>query len=258
MKSRMVLFLTSCINPQGMSYTVLQDIDERLRQYKNALQWYLENTDFRILFVENSNYDISPLFKEYIDNGRLEVLFFDGNNYDKSLGKGYGEALIIERGIRDSRIIQPDSTIIKVTGRLIAHGINRIVSSVNLNGKRVYADWIQDLQSKDVIAGSQMIVAHVQFFKEYFLPKISMLNDSNGYYFEHLLRDAIGNWKRDGHQFKEFPFSPQFEGVGGTRGDEFRPSMKNEFVHVVRRYILHPLGYYGTIDLGRAWHCNNK
>lgn len=249
MKSRMVLFLTACINPQGMSHTSLQDPNERLEQYKIALQWYLDNTEFPILFVENTDYDISHLFKKYIDCGRLEVLCFNGNNYDKLLGKGYGEALIMEYGINNSRIIHQDSTIIKVTGRLIAHGINRIASIVNVNGKHVYADWIQDLQTKDVIASSQIIVAHVQFFKKYFLTKICILNDSKGYYFEHLLRDAIGNWKRDGYSFKELPYSPQFEGVGGTHGDLFSPSIKNEFVHFVRRYILHPMGYYGTIDL---------
>lgn len=251
----MVLFLTSCINPQGMAYTVVQDSNERLEQYKKALQWYLKNTDLPILFVENTNFDITPFFREFIDCGRLEVLFFDGNNYDKSLGKGYGEALIMEYGINNSKIIQSNTTIIKVTGRLIAHGIDRIINRVD--EICVYADWIEDMQRKEVIASSQIIVAPVLFFKEYFLPQKIMLNDSKGYYFEDLLRDSIYNWKQDKHSFKEFPYSPQFEGVGGTHGVEFKPSLKNEIMHAIHRYVMHPLGYFGTIDPRKIFDQHN-
>ena len=44
MGSKLVLLMTACINPQGMSKTVLQNKEERLTQYKTALNWYLRNT----------------------------------------------------------------------------------------------------------------------------------------------------------------------------------------------------------------------
>ena len=84
---RIVVLLTACVNPNGMSKTVLQDV--------NALNFYLQETSLPICFVENTGFDMSCEFHSYIDSGRLEYLCFKGNNYDKSLGKGYGEAVII-------------------------------------------------------------------------------------------------------------------------------------------------------------------
>ena len=39
-----ILFLTACVNPKGMAYTKLSNPEIRLQQYKDALDWYLENT----------------------------------------------------------------------------------------------------------------------------------------------------------------------------------------------------------------------
>lgn len=92
---RIVVLLTACVNPNGMSKTVLQDVELRRKQYVNALNFYLQETSLPICFVENTGFDMSCEFHSYIDSGRLEYLCFKGNNYDKSLGKGYGEAVII-------------------------------------------------------------------------------------------------------------------------------------------------------------------
>ena len=46
-----ILFLTACVNPKGMAYTKLSNPEIRLQQYKDALNWYLENTDMKILLV---------------------------------------------------------------------------------------------------------------------------------------------------------------------------------------------------------------
>ena len=38
---RIVILLTACVNPNGMSKTVLQDVELRRKQYVNALNFYL-------------------------------------------------------------------------------------------------------------------------------------------------------------------------------------------------------------------------
>lgn len=42
-----ILFLTACVNPKGMTYTKLSNPEIRLQQYKDALDWYLENTTMK-------------------------------------------------------------------------------------------------------------------------------------------------------------------------------------------------------------------
>ena len=72
----MILLLTGCINPNGMSLTVLNNPKERQMQYEKAIQYYLLNTSYPIVFVENSGTNISSSFQDYIASGRIECLTF--------------------------------------------------------------------------------------------------------------------------------------------------------------------------------------
>ena len=49
----MILLLTGCINPAGMSYTTLINPEERKKQYVDAIHFYLSKTNYPIVFSEN-------------------------------------------------------------------------------------------------------------------------------------------------------------------------------------------------------------
>ena len=57
----MILLLTGCINPAGMSYTTLINPEERKKQYVDAIHFYLSKTkrfflfSFVIVFMMKSN-----------------------------------------------------------------------------------------------------------------------------------------------------------------------------------------------------------
>ena len=91
---KVTILLTGCINTGGMPFTWLTDTNERLKQYADAIHYYLETTNNEIVFCENSNTNIFPLFENDKNNDRLEILTFPGNK-EKQKGKGYGEAEII-------------------------------------------------------------------------------------------------------------------------------------------------------------------
>ena len=69
-----VLLLTACINPNGMLYTVIQDTELRKKQYIESLTFYLTQTQYKVVFVENSNIDISHIYQKEISEGRLECI----------------------------------------------------------------------------------------------------------------------------------------------------------------------------------------
>lgn len=54
-----LLLLTACVNPNGMKFTALQDPKVRMTQYVKAVNFYLSKTDFPVLVVENSGYDLA-------------------------------------------------------------------------------------------------------------------------------------------------------------------------------------------------------
>lgn len=248
-----VLFLTACINPNGMTQTRLQDADERLRQYVTALQWYLFHTNLQIVFVENTGYDISDQFKQYIDAGRLEVLTFNGNSYNKSLGKGYGEALIIMHGLENSRWLKNADHIIKITGRLICKNINRICCSYK------HLDTIYAIKRKgpfgQMECQSQVMVVTKEFLNNYFLTGIEKLNDSKFYWFEHLLYDSIKDWVKDGHHYRYMWIPVKLEGQSGSTGNPINTYSGKSVLGFYLHYLLHFIGYYGKL---KFWEKDEK
>lgn len=215
----MILFLTACVNPKGMAYTKLSNPEIRLKQYKEALDWYLANTSFKILLVENSGYDFSDGYRKQIERGRLEFLSYEGNGYDRSRGKGYGEAEIVEFGIKHSRLlsaISQETLLAKVTGRLLCKNINELFNRYH-NFNTVYANLGKDDWGGN-LASSQVFIAPVRFFSDCFLPRREEINDSKCRHFEHVLYDSIEDWKKHGGKHRMFWIPPVIEGMSGTSG----------------------------------------
>lgn len=248
------LLLTACVNPNGMSFTVLNNPNERKNQYIHALTWYLHNTDIAIIFCENSNTDLSTCFQSYINSGRLEILTFNGNNYNRSLGKGYGEAIIIEYSLRNSKMLssmtddeRKSSRILKITGRLVCNNI------CNLAKKYKRPDCVySDLENDDwgrVLCLSTVVFAPLKFWSDYFLPNKSWLNDTLHHYFEHLLWKEIKYWKQDGYKHREFLVSPSIIGVSGTSGVRIdKPTLKDKVIHLWMYFLHRYFHYYGYLN----------
>lgn len=135
---KIAIILTACVNPNGMSQTVLQDSTIRKSQYLTAIRWYLLNTTIPIVVVENTGYDFSYDFKDFSDSARIEFLSFKGNDYDKSKGKGFGEGLILKYAFDNSRLLSNCDAFIKITGRFIVSNVNRIIRNSLVSTK----NWI--------------------------------------------------------------------------------------------------------------------
>ncbi|MBQ9094391.1 MAG: hypothetical protein IJY03_10490 [Prevotella sp.] len=244
-----ILFLTACVNPNGMAYTKLNNPEVRQSQYMYALDWYLKNTTFKILLVENSNCDFSSEYKDHIRSGRLEFLTFNGNGYARSKGKGYGEAVILDYGIRHSNLLKVLPTeevfLIKVTGRLICKNISTLYARYH-NKNIVYANLNKDDWNGN-IASSQLVMAPKSFWEHSFLPKRERIDDRMYCHFEHILYDSIMEWRRSGGRHREFWISPMMEGVSGTSALKIENKggigvvLRYRIMYILRRF----LGYRG-------------
>lgn len=232
-----IILLTACINPNGMPFTALQDKNTRLSQYTNALNWYLENTDYPIVFVENTNYCINQLFERYINEGRLECLTFEGNGYDKSLGKGFGEGVIIKYALVNSKLMKNKYRCVKITGRLIITNINELIKkSTDLDTIYSYKLKYDDHRYS---LNSQFVIAPIIFWRDYFCPSINMINDSRHFWFEHLLYDRAMVYRK----FKEFKMPLLISGVLGSTGIESKMGSM-QFTKFIIKYYLKKAGIY--------------
>ncbi len=240
------ILLTACVNPGKMTLTHLMDSSERLKQYKKALSYYLNNTDLSIVFCENTNIDFSSDYQYFINSKRLEYLTFDGNNYDIRKGKGYGEAQIIRHAFNHSKIIQHSSIIIKITGRLICKNINQLVEKCN-NQETIYSSLYQDKRGH-ILADSRVLVSPKLFWINYFLRLANDIDDSNNIYFEHIYYHSSQRGRKDGYCYREIWFPIEIEGTSGTSGISYTTGFFQKIKFYIH-YFLHRLGYYGPLSL---------
>lgn len=142
------LLMTATITPQvGLTGLKRTDPAVRRQDYIKALRFYLEvETELvdRIVFVENSNSDISDLraiAQEY-PNKQVEIVSYYGLDYPASYGRGYGEYLLMETAFEESRILRdlpPDEVLWKVTGRYILSNYSRLWRTIP-SGAKFYID----------------------------------------------------------------------------------------------------------------------
>lgn len=213
--------MTACVNPQGMSYTYLQDKDIRKKQYIEAIEFYLNKTNLPIVFAENTNTDFSHLFRRYIDNGRLEYITFDGNSgFDKIKGKGYGEAIIMLYAIKHSQILRNCKYLIKVTGRIKVENINKLTNCFWLRFKHIWScniDNINSFQTIVFITEPYLLAKLLSSHKE------EISEDNRGHnWIENIVAKAICNDKN----LKEvrlvpFTYPPLFEAYSGTSNSKY-------------------------------------
>lgn len=143
-----VILMTACVRPDGMIYTSLQDPWIRASQYVEAIDFYLRETDYNIVFCENSGVDLWNEISASQKETRLEYLTFNGNNYDKKYGKGYGEAKIIQHAFQHSIFLKEASYVIKITGRVKVLNIDELAkgfSKAQLSKDIIGVDFSSDM-----------------------------------------------------------------------------------------------------------------
>ena len=222
-KYRTCILLTACVNPSGMSHTVLQNPDIRAEQYKQALDFYLRETDLPIVFCENTMYDMSSDYKEYINSGRLEYLTFDGNNYDRSRGKGYGEALIMRYALEHSEFIRNTKYVIKITGRITITDIKRYYTSFLYLFKNLFRSNIKPkfISTYIFIARPKLILDFITKYQDLIWEDHPTNDLIEHHWYRALTKDPLFN----STTYIPFISIPKVVGISGTTGQEY--SMKD-------------------------------
>lgn len=214
MKRYYVILMTACVDPKGMSYTYLVDVNVRKQQYIAALAFYLQRTSLPIVFCENTLCDFSNLFEDYINVHRLEYITFNGNNFDKSRGKGYGEVEILEYAFNNSYLLKNADLVVKITGRLQCTNINLLLKMNRLMAYPVIQT--DHISGKSKMMDSKIVIAPIVFFKNELISRKNMLNDSAGLFFEHILFLSVCEQKK--YIFIPFVIIPNIKGLSGSTG----------------------------------------
>ncbi len=222
----MILIITATINPPTQDYLKINNIDDRISQYKDSLVHFINCGAFdKIILCDNSNYltdnDIFKTEKELSDkkNISLELLSFVGNTEKvREQGKGYGEGEIMEYIFANSKLIQNENYFFKVTGRLKVDKIELLVEKSKTAIEKGINLFNVPNHTMHEIYDTRFYGMPVGVYKEHFINAYEKVDDKNGIFLETVFTDELRN-KQIKH--RNFPLYPRITGVSGTSGGKY-------------------------------------
>ena len=225
MTNNIVILLTACVNPNGMANTALQDASIRKRQYIEAIDFYLRETDCNIVFCENTDTYIFDEITSPEKYGRVEYLTFKGNDYDKSRGKSYGESQIMKYAIRNSTLINTVDFVCKITGRVKIRNINDILhkydwSLLTNNHVMVNFSWNHYANSVCFVAPHKWLFQTLKNYDRW-------LDDKEQRVMEVILYNSIINTQ----DIKILDCFPDIDGIRGTSNDLYKKTKNIKLNH---------------------------
>src|SRR5690606_4094875 len=126
-KNDIVILMTGTIKPNSLATLAIKDPEIRMKQYIEAITFYLSYTDLNIVFTENSGVSLENEFSNY--NNRIEFLTYESLPNIPDKGKGFKELEIINYSLKNSKFIANSDSIIKITGRLKVLNINELCAT---------------------------------------------------------------------------------------------------------------------------------
>jgi hypothetical protein len=132
-----ILLMTATITPQNAPNLSRTDPAERLKDYQQALSYYLEFIGkplAGIVFVENSNSDVSTLRELVAARGltdKVEFVCNYGEQRYSEMGRPYGEFKLLEHAMDAAAMIRDAgaaAVVWKITGRYIVKNLRSVIA----------------------------------------------------------------------------------------------------------------------------------
>ena len=122
--SDICIILTTTIHTQDKIALYQRDKNERLECYLKSVRQWIENTNFRLVLVENTGY-LWPELNQYVEQhaGRFKICSFnedleeDAKYLKGDRSKGTSEMFAIDYAYRNVPFVKSSKYILKITGR---------------------------------------------------------------------------------------------------------------------------------------------
>ena len=207
------------------------DPADRLNDYLDALRYYLAlpNTAIdRILFVDNTHGDLSPLVQlaqEFAHGKEVEFIGFDGNDHPYQRGKAYGEFKLMDFGLANTTLFGPQDIVWKTTGRLKFLNLPQM----NQSSKKFDFDILCDLHNVPWVGSGNWHTRHNMDLRVFAFRREAydmLLRDQwraheSGFdaaFMYHLVLQQHPNV----HVVPRFPLQAQLQGISGRHQRDYR------------------------------------
>lgn len=212
------------------------DPADRLGDYLEAMRYYLllPNTVIdRILFVDNSNSDLSPLaelVRSLPHDKDVELISFEGNDHPHQRGKAYGEFKLMDYGLSNTTLFGPEDIVWKTTGRLKFLNLPEMTERCS----KLYFDVLCDLHNVPWVGSGQWQNYHnmdLRVFAFRVRAYDAILRDLWRKREEGFDAEFMYHWMRQPHQnlsiIPRFPLQAKLQGISGRHLRDYRSNSQS-------------------------------
>ena len=237
----LVILLTATITPNSYSKLKIVEPEVRKQQYQEALDFYVQKTDLKIVFAENSG---DPLEEFPVLPDRIEYISFKSEPIQPDRGKAYKELEIIDFAFRNSKFIKEAKAVAKITGRLKVLNFNRLSGKFHkLRKKKHSLIYANSFKPRNMDSRCFFFTLDFWQYQKRVGQNITLL-----YNFELSLWDSIHEYNKiKGKEYKPFYSPLRIEGMSGSFGYGY----KNNFIIHHARLIRNLLQKFLSIDVSR-------
>ena len=152
---KLAILLTATVKVQVISGNF--SVKERAVMYSSALRYYANKIGkkYPIVFLENSDYDLSELKKEFNDKLDIEWIQLRPNEklpFNPQKGKSFNEYLMIKEGVLRSKKLKECTHFLKITGRYAMVNILTITREIEKRANnKVFMGDIKDTRLYEMI-----------------------------------------------------------------------------------------------------------
>ena len=222
------LLITSAIKPNNkVNYIKMSDSKFRLERTLRAIEKWRENIpNIKIVIVDGTNFNLKPyIYKD------IECLFYENDLFkNPSRGKGSGESQDIVYALKNSKTIENNPNIMKITAKYWINNIHLLKKS-DLFCKFKCKPIISNFFSLQYIS-TVFMCFHKEFYLQNFENLQDLVDDSIHHNdIEHIMAKQIIKKKINNYIFGGIPL---VEGWCGTSDKKIR-LYKDTYKHFLRK-----------------------
>ena len=192
---RIIILMTGTIAPNGCPGAMFEP-EERKRQYLKAFGFYVDKllgncAADGLIFCDNSDVPLDSFKVPEEVKGKVELVQVESRLFCSQKGKGYNEALLINKSLLKSKIIDgsDDPLIVKVTGRYSILNISRFIRyfrkhfekinlHVDIKDHHLYS--LMGLNWNEHYSDTRLLAFKLSFYKSYLMGREDEINDVAG------------------------------------------------------------------------------
>jgi hypothetical protein len=240
------LVLTATIDVKGMPKAYPTVAEQRQEDYYNSVTYYVQNQPQiqKIIFIENSGWPLDRVKEAVSDNPhhkQIEFISLNCNDFPRKLGKGYGESLLIEKGLEKSSLINTVTHFAKITGRIYLKNMTQVLESIAEEYDCLcdYKDhgWKIKRLFGQKDASPYCDTRFMVFSQEFYHHQIKPLHQNHKegcFYIETQFYQAIRKLEGTEKIISRFRVEPDFQGIAGHFGGKNYSSKTERTKFIIR------------------------